>query len=147
TSLPHKPLPTKPVAPGGLPVRQAGLEKFAEGKPTRPRPQLFVLTPSPYSGLSFVSQQVTTTENSGRYVDSLSLNSTRLGLVGGGSWRCHGTFVGHKRNLGEQGKTLDVDVEVLRAYGAKLIVFPREAGKPKNGDPTVRHPPFEIHTG
>ncbi|KAF9643078.1 hypothetical protein BDM02DRAFT_3273221 [Thelephora ganbajun] len=36
-------------------------------------------------------------------------------------------------NLGEQGKTLDV--EGLRAYKAKLIVFPCKAGKPKNAPP------------
>ena len=38
--------------------------------------------------------------------------------------------------MNEEGKK--VNVERLKAYKAKLIVFPRKAGKPKKGDSTVR---------
>ena len=41
-----------------------------------------------------------------------------------------------RRNLSEEGKALNV--ERLKAYKAKLIVFPRKASKPKKGDSTVR---------
>ena len=48
-----------------------------------------------------------------------------------------GIVVDHRRrNLSEEGKALNV--ERLKAYKAKLIVFPRKAGKPKKGDSTVR---------
>ena len=47
-----------------------------------------------------------------------------------------GIVVDHRRrNLSEEGKQLNV--ERLKAYKAKLIVFPRKAGKPKKGDSTV----------
>ena len=48
-----------------------------------------------------------------------------------------GIAVDHRRrNLSEEGKKLNV--ERLQAYKARLIVFPRKAGKPKKGDTTVR---------
>ena len=48
-----------------------------------------------------------------------------------------GIVVDHRRrNLSVEGKSLNV--ERLKAYKAKLIVFPRKAGKPKKGDSTVR---------
>jgi len=44
-----------------------------------------------------------------------------------------GITVDHRRrNLSEEGKKLNV--ERLAAYKARLIVFPRQAGKPKKGD-------------
>jgi len=44
-----------------------------------------------------------------------------------------GIVVDHRRrNLSEEGKL--VNVERLKAYKEKLIVFPRKAGKPKKGD-------------
>ncbi|KAF4623367.1 hypothetical protein D9613_001742 [Agrocybe pediades] len=44
-----------------------------------------------------------------------------------------GIVVDHRRrNLSEEGKKLNV--ERLQAYKARLIVFPRKAGKPKKGD-------------
>ncbi|KAF8898814.1 ribosomal protein L13e [Infundibulicybe gibba] len=44
-----------------------------------------------------------------------------------------GVIVDHRRrNLSEEGKK--VNVERLKAYKARLIVFPRKAGKPKTGD-------------
>ena len=44
-----------------------------------------------------------------------------------------GITVDHRRrNLSEEGKKLNV--ERLKAYKARLIVFPRKAGKPKKGD-------------
>jgi len=44
-----------------------------------------------------------------------------------------GIIVDHRRrNLSEEG--LKVNVERLKAYKEKLIVFPRKAGKPKKGD-------------
>ncbi|EEB96976.1 hypothetical protein MPER_03796 [Moniliophthora perniciosa FA553] len=44
-----------------------------------------------------------------------------------------GIVVDHRRrNLSEEGKK--VNVERLKAYKDKLIVFPRKAGKPKKGD-------------
>lgn len=47
-----------------------------------------------------------------------------------------GIVVDHRRrNLSEEGKKLNV--ERLKAYKAKLIVFPRNAKKPKKGDSTV----------
>jgi len=46
-----------------------------------------------------------------------------------------GIVVDHRRrNLSEEGKVLNV--ERLKAYKAKLIVFPRKASKPKKGDST-----------
>ncbi|KAG1801689.1 60S ribosomal protein L13 [Suillus fuscotomentosus] len=46
-----------------------------------------------------------------------------------------GIVVDHRRrNLSEEGKKLNV--ERLKAYKAKLIVFPRNAKKPKKGDST-----------
>lgn len=54
-----------------------------------------------------------------------------------------GIVVDHRRrNLSEEGKALNV--ERLKAYKAKLIVFPRKASKPKKGDSTVRSPSDEI---
>lgn len=48
-----------------------------------------------------------------------------------------GIVVDHRRrNLSEEGKALNV--ERLKAYKGKLIVFPRNAKKPKKGDSTVR---------
>ena len=48
-----------------------------------------------------------------------------------------GIVVDHRRrNLSEEGKQLNV--ERLKAYKAKLVVFPRKSGKPKKGDSTVR---------
>jgi large subunit ribosomal protein L13e len=47
-----------------------------------------------------------------------------------------GIVVDHRRrNLSEEGKL--VNVERLKAYKQRLIVFPRKAGKPKKGDSTV----------
>ncbi|KAF8922656.1 ribosomal protein L13e [Mucidula mucida] len=47
--------------------------------------------------------------------------------------RSVGIVVDHRRrNLSEEGKKLNVDR--LKAYKAKLVVFPRKAGKPKKGD-------------
>ncbi|KAJ2928975.1 hypothetical protein H1R20_g8149, partial [Candolleomyces eurysporus] len=49
--------------------------------------------------------------------------------------RSVGIVVDHRRtNLSEEGKK--VNVERLKAYKAKLIIFPRKAGKPKKGDST-----------
>ncbi|TEB35187.1 ribosomal protein L13e [Coprinellus micaceus] len=46
-----------------------------------------------------------------------------------------GIVVDHRRtNLSEEGKK--VNVERLKEYKARLIVFPRKAGKPKKGDST-----------
>ncbi|KAG8219751.1 60S ribosomal protein L13 [Butyriboletus roseoflavus] len=46
-----------------------------------------------------------------------------------------GIVVDHRRrNLSEEGKALNV--ERLKAYKAKLVVFPRKASKPKKGDST-----------
>ncbi|TDL28616.1 60S ribosomal protein L13 [Rickenella mellea] len=46
-----------------------------------------------------------------------------------------GIVVDHRRrNLSEEGKKLNV--ERLKAYKGRLIVFPRKAGKPKKGDST-----------
>jgi len=46
-----------------------------------------------------------------------------------------GIVVDHRRrNLSEEGKALNV--ERLKAYKAKLIIFPRKANKPKKGDST-----------
>ena len=48
-----------------------------------------------------------------------------------------GIVVDHRRrNLSEEGKA--INVERLKAYKARLIVFPRNAKKPKKGDTTVR---------
>jgi large subunit ribosomal protein L13e len=47
-----------------------------------------------------------------------------------------GIVVDHRRrNLSEEGKK--VNVERLKTYKARLIVFPRKAGKPKKGDSSV----------
>lgn len=52
-----------------------------------------------------------------------------------------GIVVDHRRrNLSEEGKKLNV--ERLKAYKTKLIVFPRNAKKPKKGDSTVSHSAF-----
>ncbi|KAI0815057.1 60S ribosomal protein L13, partial [Irpex lacteus] len=49
--------------------------------------------------------------------------------------RSVGIVVDHRRrNLSEEGKALNV--ERLKAYKARLIVFPRNAKKPKKGDST-----------
>jgi large subunit ribosomal protein L13e len=54
-----------------------------------------------------------------------------------------GIVVDHRRrNLSEEGKALNV--ERLKAYKAKLIVFPRKASKPKKGDSTVRSSTFRL---
>ena len=48
-----------------------------------------------------------------------------------------GIVVDHRRrNLSVEGKNLNV--ERLKAYKERLIVFPRNAKKPKKGDSTVR---------
>jgi large subunit ribosomal protein L13e len=48
-----------------------------------------------------------------------------------------GIVVDHRRrNLSEEGK--QINVERLQAYKARLIVFPRKAGKFKKGDSSVR---------
>ncbi|GAO46859.1 hypothetical protein G7K_1077-t1 [Saitoella complicata NRRL Y-17804] len=44
-----------------------------------------------------------------------------------------GISVDHRRRNKSQ-ESLDLNVQRLKAYQAKLIVFPRKAGKPKNGD-------------
>jgi len=47
-----------------------------------------------------------------------------------------GIVVDHRRtNLSEEGQK--INVERLKAYKARLIVFPRKAGKPKKGDSTA----------
>jgi large subunit ribosomal protein L13e len=47
-----------------------------------------------------------------------------------------GIVVDHRRrNLSEEGKK--INVERLKAYKARLIVFPRKAGKTKTGDSSV----------
>ncbi|KZT37412.1 hypothetical protein SISSUDRAFT_865097 [Sistotremastrum suecicum HHB10207 ss-3] len=47
-----------------------------------------------------------------------------------------GIVVDHRRrNLSEEGKKLNVDR--LKAYRARLVIFPKKAGKPKKGDSTV----------
>jgi large subunit ribosomal protein L13e len=46
-----------------------------------------------------------------------------------------GIVVDHRRrNLSEEGKHLNV--ERLKAYQQRLIIFPRKSGKPKKGDST-----------
>ena len=48
-----------------------------------------------------------------------------------------GIVVDHRRrNLSEEG--MSVNVQRLKAYKEKLIIFPRKAGKPKKGDSSVR---------
>jgi large subunit ribosomal protein L13e len=48
-----------------------------------------------------------------------------------------GIVVDHRRrNLSEEGKA--INVERLKAYKTRLIIFPRKASKPKKGDSTVR---------
>lgn len=53
--------------------------------------------------------------------------------------------------MSEEGKALNI--ERLKVYKAKLIVFPRKASKPKKGDSTVRSPSSDeltiaqTHTG
>lgn len=55
--------------------------------------------------------------------------------VGRKEARTVGIVVDHRRrNLSEEGKK--VNVERLKDYKARLIVFPRKAGKPKKGDST-----------
>lgn len=50
--------------------------------------------------------------------------------------RSVGIVVDHRRrNSSEEGKK--VNVERLKAYKTKLVVFPRKAGKPKKGDSSV----------
>ncbi|KAJ7877726.1 ribosomal protein L13e-domain-containing protein [Mycena olivaceomarginata] len=52
---------------------------------------------------------------------------------------CVGIVVDHRRrNLSEEGKK--INLERLLAYKSKLIIFPHKAGKPKEGDSTVRLP-------
>ncbi|GAB5590343.1 60S ribosomal protein L13 [Umbelopsis nana] len=46
-----------------------------------------------------------------------------------------GISVDHRRRNKSQ-ESLELNVQRLKAYKAKLIVFPRKAGKPKNGDAT-----------
>ena len=47
-----------------------------------------------------------------------------------------GIVVDHRRrNLSIEGKT--INVERLKAYKERLVVFPRKAGKPKKGDSSV----------
>jgi large subunit ribosomal protein L13e len=47
-----------------------------------------------------------------------------------------GIVVDHRRrNLSEEGKK--INVERLKAYKERLIVFPRKSGKVKNGDSSV----------
>ncbi|KAF8303305.1 ribosomal protein L13e [Clavulina sp. PMI_390] len=47
-----------------------------------------------------------------------------------------GIVVDHRRrNLSEEGKAVNVDR--LKAYKARLIVYPKKAGKPKKGDSTA----------
>lgn len=49
-----------------------------------------------------------------------------------------GIVVDHRRrNLSEEGKK--VNVERLKGYKTRLIVFPRKAGKPKKGDSSVSY--------
>ena len=48
-----------------------------------------------------------------------------------------GIVVDHRRrNLSVEGKA--INVERLKAYKERLVVFPRKAGKPKKGDSSVR---------
>jgi large subunit ribosomal protein L13e len=48
-----------------------------------------------------------------------------------------GIVVDHRRrNLSVEGKT--INIERLKAYKERLVVFPRKAGKPKKGDSSVR---------
>lgn len=52
-----------------------------------------------------------------------------------------GIVVDHRRrNLSEEGKLMNV--KRLKAYKERLIVFPRNAKKPKKGDSTVSNCPF-----
>jgi large subunit ribosomal protein L13e len=54
-----------------------------------------------------------------------------------------GIVVDHRRrNLSEEGRALNI--ERLKAYKSKLIVFPRKASKPKKGDSTVCHLSFYL---
>ncbi|KAI9284321.1 50S ribosomal protein L13e [Umbelopsis sp. AD052] len=46
-----------------------------------------------------------------------------------------GISVDHRRRNKSQ-ESLELNVQRLKAYQAKLIIFPRKAGKPKNGDAT-----------
>jgi len=62
-----------------------------------------------------------------------SLAELKEAGVGKKEARGVGIVVDHRRrNLSEEGKL--VNVERLKAYKEKLIVFPRKAGKPKKGD-------------
>lgn len=64
-----------------------------------------------------------------------SLAELKAAGVGRKEARTLGITVDHRRrNLSEEGKTLNV--ERLKAYRERLIVFPRKAGKPKKGDST-----------
>ena len=48
-----------------------------------------------------------------------------------------GIVVDHRRrNLSVEGKT--INIERLKAYKERLVVFPRKTGKPKKGDSSVR---------
>ena len=52
-----------------------------------------------------------------------------------------GIVVDHRRrNLSVEGKA--INVERLKAYKERLVVFPRKAGKPKKGDSSVRFLPI-----
>jgi len=62
-----------------------------------------------------------------------TLSELKEAGVGRKEARGVGIVVDHRRrNLSEEGKKLNV--ERLKAYKARLIVFPRKAGKPKKGD-------------
>ena len=50
--------------------------------------------------------------------------------------RTIGIAVDHRRRNRSQ-ESLELNVQRLKAYKAKLIVFPRKAGKPKAGDSEV----------
>jgi len=64
-----------------------------------------------------------------------SLAELKAAGVGRKEARTLGITVDHRRrNLSEEGKTLNV--ERLKAYRERLIVFPRKAKKPKKGDST-----------
>ncbi|KAI0094812.1 ribosomal protein L13e [Irpex rosettiformis] len=64
-----------------------------------------------------------------------TLSELKEAGIGRKEARTVGIVVDHRRrNLSEEGKALNV--ERLKAYKARLIVFPRNAKKPKKGDST-----------
>lgn len=66
-----------------------------------------------------------------------SLGELKEAGIGRKEARTIGITVDHRRrNLSEEGKKLNV--ERLKAYQTRLIVFPRNPRKPKKGDSTVR---------